>query len=83
MGIRAVQEMIEKIDLFNLDLVASDRPTIRFGFSLTIGQGSAGYTGTQPLAIYTCVGDIFDLAVRLKAYPKVDCWLILIDECPH
>ncbi len=79
-AVRAALEMIEMIDLFNLDQVAANRPTIRIGIGIATGQVIAGYTGTQRRATYTCVGDTVNLAARLEAYTKVAGQPILIDD---
>jgi adenylate cyclase len=79
-SVRAALEMIEMIDLFNLDQVATNRPTIRIGIGIATGQVIAGYTGTQRRATYTCVGDTVNLAARLEAYTKNAGQPILIDE---
>jgi adenylate cyclase len=79
-AVRAALEMIEMIDLFNLDQVAANRPTIRIGIGIATGQVIAGYTGTQRRATYTCVGDTVNLAARLEAYTKVAKQPILIDD---
>ena len=79
-AVRAALEMIEMIDLFNLDQVSANRPSIRIGIGIATGQVIAGYTGTQRRATYTCVGDTVNLAARLEAYTKVAGELILIDD---
>jgi adenylate cyclase len=79
-AVRAALEMIEMIDLFNLDRLAANRPTIRIGIGIATGQVIAGYTGTQRRATYTCVGDTVNLAARLEAYTKVAKQPILMDQ---
>lgn len=79
-AVRAALEMIEMIDLFNLDRMASKKPTIRIGIGIASGQVIAGYTGTQRRATYTCVGDTVNLAARLESYTKVAGQPILIDQ---
>ncbi len=79
-AVRSALEMIEMIDLFNLDLAAAGKPTIRIGIGIATGQVIAGYTGTHRRATYTCVGDTVNLAARLEAYTKVAGQPILIDE---
>jgi class 3 adenylate cyclase len=80
-AVRAALEMIEMIDLFNLDQIASNRPAIRIGIGIATGPVIAGYTGTQRRATYTCVGDTVNLAARLESHTKVAGQPILIDEC--
>jgi adenylate cyclase len=79
-AVRAAMEMIELIELFNIDQVATDRPTIKIGIGIATGQVIAGYTGTQRRATYTCVGDAVNVAARLEAYTKTAGIPILIDE---
>jgi len=79
-AVRASLEMIEMIDLFNLDQVSANRPTIKIGIGIVTGQVIAGYTGTLRRATYTCVGDTVNLAARLEAYTKVAKQPILIDS---
>jgi class 3 adenylate cyclase len=79
-AVRAALEMIELIELFNLDQVATERPTIKIGIGIATGQVIAGYTGTQRRATYTCVGDAVNIAARLEAHTKVVGVPILIDE---
>jgi len=79
-AVRASLEMIEMIDLFNLDQVSANRPTIKIGIGIATGQVIAGYTGTLRRATYTCVGDTVNLAARLEAYTKVAKQPILIDS---
>lgn len=79
-AVRAAMEMIELIDLFNLDQVATERPRIKIGIGIATGQVIAGYTGTQRRATYTCVGDAVNIAARLEAYTKTTDVPILIDE---
>ena len=79
-AVRAALEMIEMINLFNLDQVAANRPSIQIGIGIATGQVIAGYTGTQRRATYTCVGDTVNLAARLEAYTKIAQKPILIDE---
>lgn len=79
-AVRAALEMIDLIELFNLDQVATDRPTIKIGIGIATGQVIAGYTGTQRRATYTCVGDAVNIAARLEAYTKTAGVPILMDE---
>src|SRR5262249_13832910 len=43
-------------------------------------SAGAGYTGTEQLATYTCIGDTVNLAARLEAHTKVTGYGILIDD---
>ena len=79
-AVRAAQEMVELIDLFNVERKAAGKPTIRIGIGIASGEMVAGYTGTNKRATYTCVGDIVNLAARLETHTKVAQRVILIDE---
>ncbi|MFN2233804.1 MAG: response regulator [Anaerolineales bacterium] len=79
-AVRAAQEMIEMVDLFNLDQTAQGKTQIKIGIGIASGAVIAGYTGTLQRATYTCVGDTVNLAARLEAYTKEIGQPILIDE---
>jgi class 3 adenylate cyclase len=79
-AVRAAQQMIELIELFNHDQAALRRVQIQIGVGIASGKVIAGYTGTQQRATYTCVGDTVNLAARLEAHTKELGRLILIDE---
>jgi adenylate cyclase len=79
-AVRAAQEMIELIELFNRDRIAAGKPQIRIGVGIASGEMVAGYTGTNERATYTCIGDIVNLAARLEAHTKLVQRAILIDD---
>ncbi len=79
-AVRAAQEMIELIDLFNTERDAAGKPTIRIGIGIASGEMVAGYTGTNQRATYTCIGDTVNVAARLETHTKVVQRAILIDE---
>ncbi len=79
-AVRAAQEMIEMINLFNMDLTAQGKLPIKIGIGIASGSVIAGYTGTIRRATYTCVGDTVNLAARLESHTKVVGQPILIDE---
>jgi adenylate cyclase len=79
-AVRAAQEMIELIDLFNVDRQAAEKPPIKIGIGIASGEMVAGYTGTNQRATYTCIGDTVNLAARLEAHTKVAQRAILIDQ---
>lgn len=79
-AVRAALQMVELIELFNQEQLASNRQTIRIGIGIASGQVIAGYTGTMHRATYTCVGDTVNLAARLESQTKVLGEMILIDE---
>src|SRR6202790_620532 len=77
-AVRAAQEMVELIDLFNVDRQAAGKPPINIGIGIASGEMVAGYTGTNQRATYTCIGDTVNLAARLEAHTKVVQRAILI-----
>ncbi len=79
-AVRAAQEMIEMIDLFNVERAAAQKAQVRIGIGIATGEMVAGYTGTNERATYTCVGDTVNLAARLEAHTKEAARAILIDE---
>ncbi|HEY7945859.1 MAG TPA: adenylate/guanylate cyclase domain-containing protein [Casimicrobiaceae bacterium] len=78
-AVRAGQEMLELIDLFNVEREAAGKPPLRIGVGIASGEMVAGYTGTHKRATYTCIGDTVNLAARLEAHTKVVHRPILID----
>lgn len=79
-AVRAAQEMIEMVELFNFDRSAQGKAPIKIGIGIASGSVIAGYTGTLQRATYTCVGDTVNLAARLESHTKVVGKPILIDE---
>jgi adenylate cyclase len=79
-AVRAAQEMIGLITLFNEDRKASSRPPIRIGVGIASGEMIAGYAGTKARATYTCIGDTVNLAARIEAHTKVAGRAILMDK---
>lgn len=79
-AVRAAQEMVELIELFNLERKAAGKLPIRIGIGIASGEMVAGYTGTNKRATYTCIGDTVNLAARLETYTKVAQRPILIDQ---
>src|SRR5208282_1978641 len=79
MAVRAAQEMVEMIVLFNLERAAAEKTPITIGIGIASGEMVAGYAGTNERATYTCIGDIVNLAARLETHTKVVQRAILID----
>jgi class 3 adenylate cyclase len=79
-AVRAAQEMVELIELFNVEREAAQKPPIRIGIGIASGEMVAGYTGTNKRATYTCIGDTVNLAARLETHTKVAQRVILIDQ---
>jgi adenylate cyclase len=78
-AVRSALEMIELVDLFNLERVAAGKPEIRVGIGIASGEMVAGYTGTNDRAMYTCIGDVVNLASRIETHTKDAQRAILID----
>jgi class 3 adenylate cyclase len=78
-AVRAAQEMVALIELFNVERQAAAKPPIRIGVGIASGEMVAGYAGTNERATYTCIGDIVNIASRLEAHTKVAQRTILID----
>jgi adenylate cyclase len=79
-AVRAAQEMVELIDLFNVERQAAAKPSLRIGIGIASGEMVAGYAGTNERATYTCIGDIVNLASRLETHTKVAKCTVLIDQ---
>jgi len=79
-AVRAAQEMVELMDLFNIERDAAGKPRIVIGIGIASGEVVAGYAGTNERATYTCIGDVVNLAARLETHTKVAQQAILIDE---
>ena len=78
-AVRAAQEMLEMVELFNLEPDRAGKTAMQIGIGIATGSVIAGYTGTDQRATYTCVGDTVNLAARLEAHTKVAGRAILID----
>jgi class 3 adenylate cyclase len=78
-AVRAAQEMVETIALYNVERTSAGKPAIRIGIGIASGDMVAGYAGTNERATYTCVGDTVNLAARLESHTKVAQRMILID----
>ena len=78
-AVRAAQEMLEMVSLFNLEPDRQDKTPIQIGVGIASGSVIAGYTGTDQRATYTCVGDTVNLAARLEAHTKAAGRSILVD----
>jgi len=79
-AVRAAQEMVELIELFNVERDAAGKPSISIGIGIASGEMVAGYTGTNKRETYTCIGDTVNLAARLESHTKVAQRVILIDQ---
>lgn len=78
-AVRTALEMIETMELFNQERVATNKPPIKIGIGIASGEMVAGYAGTSERTTYTCNGDTVNLASRLEGHTKVAGRTILID----
>jgi class 3 adenylate cyclase len=81
--VRAAQEMIELIALFNEERKLVVAPPIRIGVGIASGEMIAGYAGTKARATYTCIGDTVNLAARIESHTKAAGRDILMDKATH
>ena len=79
-AVRAAQEMVELIELFNVERDAAGKPSIRIGIGIASGDMVAGYTGTNKRATYTCIGDTVNLAARIEQLTKEFGARLLVSE---
>ena len=79
-AVRAAQEMIELVGLFNEERKLASRTPIRIGVGIASGEMIAGYVGTKARATYTCIGETVNLAARIEAYTKVAARSIVMDK---
>lgn len=79
-AVRAGQEMLTKLALFNQEQARHGKPRIQIGIGVASGQMVAGYAGTQDRATFTCIGDTVNLAARLETHTKIVQKAFLIDS---
>lgn len=79
-AVRAAQQMLEQLKVFNQNRSIQGKSQIRIGIGIASGTMVAGYTGTQTRAIYTCIGDTVNLASRIEEYTKEALHPLLIDN---
>ncbi|HTQ00760.1 MAG TPA: adenylate/guanylate cyclase domain-containing protein [Casimicrobiaceae bacterium] len=82
-AVRAAQEMVELVGLFNRERAAAGKRPIQVGIGMASGEMIAGYAGTKARATYTCIGDTVNLAARIEAHTKIAGRAILIDRATH
>lgn len=79
-SVGAALEMLDQLKVFNQQQAARSKPHIQIGIGIASGQMVAGYTGTQDRAIYTCIGDVVNLASRIESHTKAALRPLLIDD---
>ena len=78
-AVRAALKMLERLKEFNQSQREQGRTQLHIGIGIASGTMTAGYTGTQNRAIYTCIGDTVNLASRIEEYTKEALRPLLID----
>lgn len=78
-AVRAARDMLEMIGLLNGERAREGKPAVAIGIGLASGEMTAGYTGTQERATYTCIGSTVNLAARLEAHTKQTGHAVLMD----
>lgn len=78
-SVRAALKMLEQLKEFNQSQCEQGRTQLHIGIGIASGKMTAGYTGTQNRAIYTCIGDTVNLASRMEEYTKEALRPLLID----
>lgn len=78
-AVRAAHDMLELVELLNAERAREGKEAIAIGIGIATGTVTAGYTGTQERATYTCIGSTVNLAARLEAHTKVCGHAVLMD----
>jgi class 3 adenylate cyclase len=71
--------MAEMVELFNAERAALGKAPIAFAIGIASGEITAGYTGTQQRAAFTCIGATVDRANRLQAHGVQGGHAIVLD----
>ncbi|MDH3583649.1 MAG: adenylate/guanylate cyclase domain-containing protein, partial [Phycisphaerae bacterium] len=79
-AVEAAIEMLELLDSFNQEQAMRGEVELQIGIGIASGSAVAGYAGTNQRAIFTCIGDVVNLAARIEAHTKVAGKLLIIDE---
>lgn len=79
-AVRAALQMLERLKEFNQKQRELGKTQLHIGIGIASGKMTAGYTGTQNRAIYTCIGDTVNLAARMEEYTKEALHPLLIDN---
>ncbi len=78
-AVRAARDMLELVALLNAERAREGKEPIAIGIGIATGTVTAGYTGTQERATYTCIGSTVNLAARLEAHTKAVERSVLMD----
>jgi len=79
-AVLAAKEMLELLDGFNQEQALRKQVELKVGIGIAAGEAVAGYTGTQQRAIFTCIGDIVNLASRIEGHTKTVEHRILVNQ---
>ena len=79
-ALRAALQMLSQLNIFNAEQAAQNKVQLKIGIGIASGEIIAGYIGTQNRAIYTCIGDIVNLASRIENHTKTALRPLLIDD---
>ena len=79
-AVQAGLEMLEMLEGFNQDQKMRGKIELQMGIGIASGSAVAGYTGSNTRAIFTCIGDVVNLASRIEAHTKEAGVPLIIDE---
>ena len=79
-AVRAALQMLDQLKIFNEEQSVQNKIQLKIGIGVASGEIIAGYVGTQSRAIYTCIGDIVNLASRIENHTKTALHPLLIDD---
>jgi class 3 adenylate cyclase len=78
-AVEAGLEMLEMLEGFNQDQKSRGKVELQMGIGIASGSAVAGYTGSDQRAIFTCIGDVVNLASRIEAHTKIAQRPLIID----
>ncbi|MFH2043784.1 MAG: adenylate/guanylate cyclase domain-containing protein [Pseudomonadota bacterium] len=71
-ALRATDEVLSAVDLWNETLTAHNRPQIRIGAAVSTGQIIFGAVGDADRLEYTVIGDAVNLCAKLEKHNKTE-----------
>ncbi|HEX5363960.1 MAG TPA: adenylate/guanylate cyclase domain-containing protein, partial [Gallionella sp.] len=66
----AAQEMLVRLEKYNLQLQALNQEKIRIGIGLHVGEVIVGHVGSESRNEYTAIGDVVNTSSRLESITK-------------